>query len=134
MIGGALASYGRATLVGTATFGKGCAQEYLDDVADAGVLRVTTLVYALPDGAPVQRVGLKPRLLVDEWRRGTSERERDLRGAPKTWQGPDIRDRKLMADLGTMRWPGHLGRVGPCAEPSVCRALKMLGTAPSARR
>ncbi len=134
MIGGALASYGRATLVGTATFGKGCAQEYLDDVADAGVLRVTTLVYALPDGAPVQRVGLKPRLLVDEWRRGTSERERDLRGAPKTWQGPDIRDRKLMAELGTMRWPGHLGRVGPCVEPSVCRALKMLGTATSARR
>ena len=134
MIGGALATYGRAVLVGAPTFGKGCAQEYLDDVADAGVLRVTTLVYALPDGAPVQRVGLKPRIAIDEWRRGGSERERDLRGAPKTWRGPDIRDRKLLGDSTTVRWPGHLGRVGPCEEPSLCRALKLLGSSPSARR
>jgi carboxyl-terminal processing protease len=134
MIGGALASYGRATLVGAPTFGKGCAQEYLDDVADAGVLRVTTLVYALPDGTPVQRVGLKPRLVVDAWRRGASERERDLRGAPKTWQGPDIRDRRRLEAPVTARWPSHVGRVGPCPEASMCHALRMLGQSPVSRR
>jgi carboxyl-terminal processing protease len=134
MIGGALATYGRATLVGAPTFGKGCAQEYLDDAADAGVLRVTTLVYALPDGAPVQRVGLRPKVVLDEWRRGVNERERDLRGSPKTWQGPDIRDRRRLDVPVTARWPQHLGRVGPCADPGVCRALKALGQTASARR
>ena len=134
MIGGALSAYGRAPLVGAQTFGKGCAQEYLDDAAEAGVLRITTLVYALPDGSPVQRIGLKPRILIDEWQKNSSERERDLRGAPKSWQGPDVRDRRLMADLAGVHWPSHLGRVGPCAEPSICRALKLLGTQTSARR
>jgi carboxyl-terminal processing protease len=134
MIGGALATYGRAVLVGAPTFGKGCAQEYLDDVADAGVLRVTTLVYALPDGSPVQRVGLKPRLVVDAWRRGGGERERDLRGAPKTWQGPDIRDRRRLEAPVVARWPNHLGRVGPCAEASVCHALRLLGQSSVSRR
>ena len=134
MIGGALATYGRATLVGAPTFGKGCAQEYLDDVADAGVLRVTTLVYALPDGTPVQRVGLRPKVAVEEWRRGGNERERDLRGVPKTWQGPDIRDRRRLETPPTARWPHHLGRVGPCTDPGVCRALKALGQTASARR
>ncbi len=47
---------------GTPTFGKGCAQEYVDDDAHAGVLRLTTLVYALPDGTPVQRIGLVPQI------------------------------------------------------------------------
>jgi carboxyl-terminal processing protease len=134
MIGGALAAYGRAALVGAPTFGKGCAQEYLDDAAGSGVLRVTTLVYALPDGTPVQRVGLKPRIVVDEWRRGAGERERDLRGVPKTWQGPDIRDRRRLEAPVTARWPPHHGRVGPCAEPSVCHALRLLGQAAVSRR
>lgn len=134
MIGGALATYGRATLAGAPTFGKGCAQEYLDDVADAGVLRVTTLVYALPDGTPVQRVGLRPKIAVEEWRRSGNERERDLRGVPKTWQGPDIRDRRRLEVPTTARWPHHLGRVGPCVDAGVCRALKALGQTASARR
>ena len=36
MIAGALAAYHRGSTVGTSTFGKGCAQEYLDDDAHAG--------------------------------------------------------------------------------------------------
>ena len=134
MIGGALATYGRATLVGAPTFGKGCAQEYLDDVAGAGVLRVTTLVYALPDGSPVQRVGLRPKIAVDAWHRSGNERERDLRGSPKTWHGPDIRDRRGLEIPATARWPHHHGRVGPCVDPGVCHALKALGQTASARR
>ena len=48
MIAGALATYKRGPDGRhTSTFGKGCAQEYVDDDAHAGVLRLTTLVYAL---------------------------------------------------------------------------------------
>ena len=39
MIAGALTAYHRGPSVGTLTFGKGCAQEYLDDDASAGVDR-----------------------------------------------------------------------------------------------
>ena len=35
MIAGALAAYRRGPTVGSTTFGKGCAQEYLDDDAHA---------------------------------------------------------------------------------------------------
>ena len=50
MIAGALSAYHRGPVVGERTYGKGCAQEYLDDDAQEGVVRLTTLLYALPDG------------------------------------------------------------------------------------
>jgi carboxyl-terminal processing protease len=109
-------------LAGYRTYGKGCAQEYLDDEAHQGVLRLTTLVYALPDGAPVQRVGLLPGL--DFGRQMQSEREAKLAHAPPTWRGPDVRDRERIAEVP---WPGHHGRVGPCPDETVCRTLRVLG-------
>ena len=122
MIAGALASYRRGPLAGYRTYGKGCAQEYLDDEAHQGVLRLTTLVYALPDGAPVQRVGLLPGL--DFGRQMQSEREAKLLHAPPTWRGPDVRDHDRIVEVP---WPGHHGRVGPCHDDMVCRALRVLG-------
>ncbi len=62
MIAGGLASYHRAVVVGDRTYGKGCAQEYLDDDAHAGVLRLTTLLFCLPDGSPVQKTGIVPNV------------------------------------------------------------------------
>src|SRR5262249_26281439 len=91
MIAGALASYRRGVVAGTRTYGKGCAQEYLDDDARSGVLRLTTLVYALPDGSAVQKVGLLPVLNLGP--RLASEREATLIHALPTWRGPDVRDR-----------------------------------------
>ena len=64
MIAGALASYRRAIVIGDRTYGKGYAQEYFDDDAHTGVLRLTTLVYALPDGAPVQKTGIMPHIAL----------------------------------------------------------------------
>ena len=134
MIAGALSSYRRGPSVGTATFGKGCAQEYLDDDARAGVLRLTTLLYALPDGAAVQRVGLTPNIHVAFTPLpGASPRDREatLAHAPPTWRGPDVRDRAALARAAegswTSAWPAHGGDVGPCKDPDVCRALRALG-------
>jgi carboxyl-terminal processing protease len=137
MIAGALASYRRGPTVGTTTFGKGCAQEYLDDDARAGVLRLTTLLYALPDGSPVQRVGLLPTLRFGVAQ--APDREATLAHAPPVWRGPDVRDRAILAhaDDGTWNtaWPSHGGNVGPCKDADVCRALRQLGAAsPTARR
>jgi len=129
MIAGAIDSYGRGPLLGAHTFGKGCVQEYFDDHAGAGVLRLTTLLVALPDGTPLQQVGLEP-----EWSLGlppVDEHEADLEGSPPGASGPDIRNRAVM---GSVPWPSAHGRVGPCEDPAVCRALARLGTGIPVRR
>ncbi len=130
MIAGALASYRRANLAGSKTYGKGCAQEYMDDEVGVGVLRLTTLMYSLPDGSPVQRVGLTPDLMLGP--QESVERESSLSHAFAAWSGPDVRRRSL---IGEVPWPSHSGRVGPCDDDAVCRALRLLGAprTPTAR-
>ena len=138
MIAGALAAYHRGSTVGTSTFGKGCAQEYLDDDAHAGTLRLTTLLYALPDGSPVQRVGLAPTIRFPFGQSATGDRESSLPHSPPVWKGPDVRDRTLLGhvDDGTWNasWPAHAGNVGPCKDADVCRALRQLGLGSSTAR
>jgi carboxyl-terminal processing protease len=139
MIAGALASYRRGPVVGATTFGKGCAQEYLDDDARAGVLRLTTLLYALPDGTPVQRVGLAPTLRFPFTGGSPDDREATLPHAPPSWRGPDVRDRAILAHaddgIWSVGWPPNAGNVGPCRDADTCRALRLLGpSAATARR
>ena len=129
MIAGALMSYKRGPLLGSRTFGKGCIQEYVDDHQGKGVLRITTLVFSLPDGSPVQRVGLTPELRVVSQQ--AREREADLIQAPPSYRGPDVRDRSLSPSPA---WPSHGGRVGPCRDRVVCRALQRLGASAVAPR
>lgn len=126
MIAGALAAYKRGPSVGTATFGKGCAQEYVDDDAHTGVLRLTTLVYALPDGSPVQRVGLAPQVRFPFSVQGaeSNEREAKLAHSAPPWRGPDLRDVSLVRDDTV--WPSHGNVVGPCKDAEVCKALRLL--------
>ncbi len=134
MIAGALAAYRRAPSVGSTTFGKGCAQEYVDDDAHAGVIRLTTLVYALPDGTPVQRVGLVPQIrfpFTSTAEPGAAEeREAKLAHAAPPWRGPDVRDPSSVASAREEAgWPAHGGNVGPCQDIETCRALRLLGGA-----
>jgi len=132
MIAGALAAYKRGPSVGTTTFGKGCAQEYVDDDAHAGVLRLTTLVYALPDGTPVQRVGLVPQVRFPFTPQGdpttTSEREAKLAHSAPPWRNSDIRDIPSItaARADETFWPANNNIVGPCKDPDACKALRLL--------
>ena len=132
MIAGALAAYKRGPTIGATTFGKGCAQEYVDDDAHAGVLRMTTLVYALPDGTPVQRVGLVPQIRFPFVAQGDpqtiEERESKLAHSAPAWTGPDVRDLSMMTGKNEeATWPAHGGNVGPCTESDVCKALRLIG-------
>lgn len=129
MLAGALAAYERGTVIGSRTYGKGCAQEYLDDDAGIGVLRLTTLVFSLPDGSPLQRVGVSPTIALGL--PGSLEREAMLTHAPSTWRGPDVRDRAL---IGQVPWPDHGGRVGEGSDQVVYRALRALGATRAAQR
>ncbi|MDI1429769.1 S41 family peptidase [Polyangium sorediatum] len=129
MIAGAIGSYRRGVVIGDRTYGKGCAQEYLDDEARAGVLRVTTLLFSLPDGAPVQKVGISPQITLSL--PATTEREARVAQALEPWRGPDVRDPGLVREVP---WALHGGRVGPCRDETVCRALRALGTSVAAAR
>jgi carboxyl-terminal processing protease len=129
MIAGAFLSYQRGPLLGSHTFGKGCIQEYVDDHERKGVMRVTTLLFALPDGSPIQRTGLEPDLLVLS--PSGREREADISQSLPSYSGPDVRDRRIAAGPA---WPSHRGRVGPCSDRGVCRALQRLGAPQPAQR
>ena len=139
MIAGALAAYRRGPVTGSPTYGKGCAQEYIDDDAHIGVLRLTTLLYALPDGSPVQDVGLVPSILLPgpgpaKPGAGRShEREADVPNAPPTWRGPDVRDKSRVLSAAAGAWPDPHGVVGPCRDPIVCDALQAIGKAGAVR-
>jgi carboxyl-terminal processing protease len=129
MLAGALSAYGRAVVVGGRTYGKGCAQEYTDDDAHAGVLRVTTLVFALPNGAPLQKVGISPD--IDLGLAPPREREEALSASVAPWRGDDVRE---AVPVPRAVWPTHGGRVGPCRDTILCRGLRALGASPAARK
>jgi carboxyl-terminal processing protease len=122
MIAGVIDRYGRGPLLGSATFGKGCVQEYFDDRSGQGVLRLTTMLFSLPDGSPLQRIGLKPTVELGLPR--TPERESALATVPPAWRGPDIRGQLPRAFPA---WPAHGGKVGPCSDAWICQALSRLG-------
>jgi len=122
MIAGAIGSYQRGPVLGSRTFGKGCVQEYFDDRAGAGVLRLTTMLFSLPDGSPLQGVGLSPTMLMTL--PAADERERTIPGALEPWKGPDVR---RAAAMGGPDWPPHHGRVGPAEDAVVHAALERLG-------
>lgn len=128
MIAGALGSYERGPVVGSRTFGKGCIQEYFDDRSGLGVLRLTTMLFALPDGTPLQHVGLVPDIPLPM--ASVRDSEKQLADTMPRWRGPDVRRR---SQIGGPAWPSDHGRVGPCRDRVVCHALARLG-AGSARR
>jgi carboxyl-terminal processing protease len=129
MIAGALSAYGRGVLLGRRTFGKGCIQEYADDHTGRGVLRVTTLLYALPNGSAVQRAGLLPDVILPVGK--ARDREADVGGALPGYTGPDVRD--LAVGQGPA-WPQHRGDIGHASDLVVTSALRRLGARPITAR
>jgi carboxyl-terminal processing protease len=61
IVTGALRDRGRATVVGTNTFGKGLVQE-VERLSNGGVLDLTVANYYLPGGKTIGRNGIKPQV------------------------------------------------------------------------
>jgi carboxyl-terminal processing protease len=121
MLAGALQAYDRASLIGARTFGKGCVQEYFDDVAPSGVLRMTTLQFVMADGRPLQQIGLSPDLGLPL--APALERESHITRQPITFDGPDVRDSAVRAGPA---WPRESAAAGPCEDSLVCLAIARL--------
>ena len=82
IVAGALQDYGRATIMGNQTFGKGSVQTVRALGPDTG-LKITTARYYTPKGRSIQAKGIVPDLFVDETAEGNlfaalSTREADL--------------------------------------------------------
>jgi carboxyl-terminal processing protease len=61
IVTGALRDRGRATVVGTRTFGKGLVQE-VEQLSNGGVLDLTVANYYLPGGETITTKGIKPQV------------------------------------------------------------------------
>ncbi|MCU0506042.1 MAG: S41 family peptidase [Chloroflexi bacterium] len=65
IVAGALQDTGRATLVGSRSFGKGTIQEWLPLPNDMGGMRLTVLRWLTPDGRWIHDTGVEPDVAVD---------------------------------------------------------------------
>lgn len=59
ILAGALQDYGRATLIGTTTFGKGLVQQ-IEPLSNGGAVKVTIEVYLTPKGRDINQKGIAP--------------------------------------------------------------------------
>lgn len=79
LVSGALQDNGRATIVGTVTFGKGSVQTIFELPGNTG-MRLTTMRYYTPKGRAIQAKGIDPDVLIKPAKSSAIIRERDLEG------------------------------------------------------
>jgi carboxyl-terminal processing protease len=148
MLAGALDAYRRGPVIGTTTFGKGCVQSFEDDGArppnSVGAFRLTTYLYALPDGRPVQRRGLVPTIPFPFVVDGAIETEADTPAAPPSFTGPDVREKTAIGHAVPFPAPGAsfletclaaLPDAGASkVDDATCKALALLAPRPPKKR
>lgn len=64
IVAGALQDYGKATIVGETTYGKGVVQN-LENLSDAAVLKVTTAEWYTPNDRSINKTGITPDVEVE---------------------------------------------------------------------
>ncbi len=87
IVAGALQDQGRATIMGTRSFGKGSVQTIMP-LDGEGALRLTTALYYTPSGRSIQDRGIEPNIVVslpknEQVANAFVSHERDLYGAFK---------------------------------------------------
>lgn len=69
---GALQDYGRATIIGTTTFGKGSIQA-VHEFKDGSSARITIAQWLTPQGRVIQKQGLHPEIVIENPQDGTDD-------------------------------------------------------------
>ena len=81
IVASALKHHGRATVMGSRSFGKGSVQTIIPMPVE-GALRLTTALYYGPDGKTIQARGIVPNIIIEtEKKKAGRKREADLPGA-----------------------------------------------------
>ena len=117
IVAGALQDHGRATLIGTPTFGKGSVQTVIE-LEDGSGLKLTIARYYTPKGRSIQERGIEPDYLVSAEASGRELREKDLR---RHFRNPDAGVAELGKKLPPLpAWDVTPARAG-CPAPRCAR-------------
>jgi carboxyl-terminal processing protease len=76
IVAGALQDHGRASIVGTQTFGKGSVQTILP-LNSQSAIKLTTARYYTPKGRSIQAKGIEPDFVIEESENGSARRIRE---------------------------------------------------------
>jgi carboxyl-terminal processing protease len=102
IVAGALQDWGRATIVGTQTFGKGSVQTIIP-LSDGSGLRLTTAKYFTPKGRSIHGKGITPDVIV-EAPKEPAPKDRPLPSAdPLDDMKKDVQLQKALEVIKTLR-------------------------------
>jgi carboxyl-terminal processing protease len=102
IVAGALQDWGRATIVGTQTFGKGSVQTIIP-LSDGSGLRLTTAKYFTPKGRSIHGKGITPDVIV-EVPKEPAPKDRPLPSAdPLDDMKKDVQLQKALEVIKTLR-------------------------------
>ncbi|MEY4564977.1 MAG: hypothetical protein RLZZ618_4254 [Pseudomonadota bacterium] len=126
IVSGALQDYGRATIMGAQTFGKGSvqtvqclSQEIRIDKCPTAAVKITTARYYTPKDRSIQAKGIVPDVMLDETAEGNrfaalQAREADLEKHLQSGQGEEKKDeaREKARDAARKKYEEEAAKVG----------------------